>query len=73
VKQIAVPDVVGKMSDKAVAALESAGLQAVEKTIYGPTDEDAGEPGVVYRQTPKAGTLVAPGSKVEVRYWYETQ
>jgi hypothetical protein len=70
---VAVPDVLGKYYDEAATALTAAGLEAVEVSVHGPIDEDAGEIGLIYRQTPKAGEKVPKGTKVELRYWWESQ
>lgn len=70
---IVVPDVLGTYFDEGAAVLKAAGLEAVDVPIYGPTDEDAGEIGKTYRQTPSAGSLAEPGTKVELRSWYESQ
>jgi hypothetical protein len=70
---VTVPSVLGKYYDDAAQAITDAGLTPVDMSVYGPTDEDAGEIGLIYRQTPKAGEKVAPGTKVELRSWWETQ
>jgi beta-lactam-binding protein with PASTA domain len=70
---VTVPDVLGKYYDEAATALTAAGLEAVEVSVHGPIDEDAGEIGLIYRQTPKAGEKVPKGTKVELRYWWESQ
>lgn len=70
---VLVPDVLGEYYDDAAARLEAEGLEAVEVSVHGPIDEDAGEIGLIYRQTPGAGSAVEPGSKVELRYWWESQ
>ena len=68
-----VPDVLGLYYEDAAAKIEAAGLTPVEVSIHGPIDEDAGEIGKIYRQTPAAGQKVAPGSNVELRSWWESQ
>jgi hypothetical protein len=73
IKTIVVPDVLGMYYDDAAAALKDVGLEPVEMSIHGPIDEDAGDIGGIYRQTPKAGEAVAPGTAVELRYWWESQ
>lgn len=73
VETVIVPDVLGMYYDDAAAAIKAAGLEPVEMSVHGPTDEDAGEIGGIYRETPKAGEAVAPGTKVELRYWWESQ
>lgn len=72
-KTVVVPDVLGMYYDDAAAALKEVGLEPVEMSIHGPIDEDAGDIGGIYRQTPKAGEAVAPGTAVELRYWWESQ
>lgn len=73
VEQIAVPDVLGKYYDDAAAAIRYAGLAPVDISVHGPIDDDAGEMGLIYRQTPNAGEKVARGTKVELRSWWESQ
>lgn len=68
-----VPDVLGLYYDDAAAKIGAAGLTPVDVSIHGPIDEDAGEIGRIYRQTPAAGEKVAPGSSVELRSWWESQ
>jgi hypothetical protein len=70
---VAVPDVIGMWPNDAGAALRAAGLIPSEVSVHGPMDEDAGDIGVVYRQTPAAGSQVAEGTTVEIRYWWESQ
>jgi hypothetical protein len=72
-KTVIVPDVLGMYYDDAAAALKEVGLEPVEMSIHGPIDEDAGEIGGIYRQTPKAGESVPPGTAIELRYWWESQ
>jgi hypothetical protein len=70
---VVVPDVLGKYYDEAAAAITAAGLNPVDVSIHGPIDEDAGDIGTIYRQTPKAGESVPAGTKVELRSWWESQ
>jgi hypothetical protein len=70
---VTVPDVLGKYYDEAAKILTDAGLEPVDVPIHGPIEEDAGEIGLTYRQTPNAGEQVAPGTKVELRSWWESQ
>jgi hypothetical protein len=72
-ESVTVPDVLGKYYDEAAKTITAAGLEPVDISIHGPIDEDAGEIGTIYRQTPKAGEAVAPGTKVELRSWWESQ
>lgn len=72
-REVRVPDVTGMYYDEAAAALEAAGLTPVEMAVHGPIDEDAGEVGLVYRQTPAAGETVGQGAEIELRYWWESQ
>ena len=55
--QVSVPNVVGQSKDAAVAALESAGLEASVTQFFGDT---------VLRQTPAAGEVVDPGTSVTI-------
>lgn len=73
VEDVKVPDVRGQYYEDAASILDAAGFEAFETSIHGPVDEDAGEPGVVYRQTPATGSLAQPGTKVELRTWWESQ
>ena len=73
VEDVKVPDVRGQYYEDAASILKTAGFEAFETSIHGPIDEDAGEPGVVYRQTPAAGSMAQPGTKVELRTWWESQ
>jgi hypothetical protein len=70
---VTVPNVIGKYYDEGAKILDDAGLWPVDVSVYGPVDEDAGEIGKTYRQTPKAGEQVPAGTKVELRSWYESQ
>lgn len=72
-QRVEVPDVLGLWPDEATDLLEAAGLSSVEVDIHGPIEPDAGDIGRVYRQTPAAGTLVEPGTAVELRFWWESQ
>jgi hypothetical protein len=73
VKTIVVPDVLGKYYVDAAQLITDAGLEPVDVSIHGPIDEDAGDIGTIYRQTPKAGESVPAGTKVELRSWWESQ
>lgn len=70
---VVVPEVRGRYYDDAAAIINAAGLQAVDISIHGPIDSDAGEPGIIYRQTPATGASVPAGTKVELRSWWESQ
>jgi hypothetical protein len=70
---VTVPDVSGLYPDEARTALEEAGLRVQVDNVYGPTDEDAGEIGFVYRQSPEPGARVPQGTVVRLRAWFETQ
>jgi hypothetical protein len=72
-EMVVVPDVLGKYYDEAAKILTDAGLEPVDVPVHGPIDEDAGEIGQTYRQTPKAGESVPAGTKVELRSWWESQ
>ena len=73
VEMTEVPDVLGLYYDEAAKVITAAGLEPVDVSIHGPIDDDAGEIGKIYRQTPKAGERVTKGSKVELRSWWESQ
>ncbi|HKY24252.1 MAG TPA: Stk1 family PASTA domain-containing Ser/Thr kinase [Gaiella sp.] len=60
-KKIAVPSLVGKSRDTAVAELTSAGLDADVREV--PSDRT---PGVVTAQDPKPGTVLVEGSSVRI-------
>ncbi|PKQ19851.1 MAG: hypothetical protein CVT66_07960 [Actinobacteria bacterium HGW-Actinobacteria-6] len=70
---VTVPKVTGMYPDDAAAKLRAAGLTVKEVYIHGPLDSDAFKEfiGQVYRQTPKAGSLVPRGTMVEIRSWWE--
>jgi serine/threonine-protein kinase len=70
---VKVPKVTGMYPDDAAAKLRAAGLTVKEVSIHGPLDDDAFKEfiGQVYRQTPKAGSLVPRGTLVEIRSWWE--
>ena len=68
-----VPNVLGTYYDQAAQVLMDAGFQPVDVPVHGPIDEDAGEPGKIYRQTPNAGQTLPIGTKVELRSWWESQ
>jgi|GEM_PF-4501305 len=70
---VIVPPVLGMWPDEAAEILEAAGLTAEEIDVHGPIDPDAGNIGVVYRQTPAAGAEVPAGTVVEIRSWWESQ
>ena len=70
---VIVPPVLGLWPDEAAEILEAAGLTAEEIDVHGPIDPDAGDIGVVYRQTPAAGAEVPAGTVVEIRSWWESQ
>lgn len=72
-QMVVVPDVRGKNIGEATDLITDAGLQAVDVPIHGPIDADAGEPGIVYRETPAAGASVPAGTKIELRSWWESQ
>jgi len=60
-KKIAVPSLVGKSRDTAVAELTSAGLDADVREV--PSDK---APGTVTAQNPRAGTVLVEGSSVRI-------
>ena len=72
-RTVVVPNVVGMYYDEAATTLQDAGLTPVEMAVHGPIDEDAGEVGLIYRQTPAAGETVGQGAEIELRYWWESQ
>jgi PASTA domain len=61
--EVAVPDVLGDESAAAVQAIKAAGLTAV--TL--PPVNSCTDPGTVQSQSPPGGTLVAPGSQVDIQ------
>jgi hypothetical protein len=69
---VLVPDVTGLYPDEAEQALDEAGLRAQVDMVYGPVDEDAGEIGEVYRQSPEPGARVPQGTVIRLRAWFET-
>ncbi len=71
--KVTVPGVLGMWPDEAAVVLEDAGLVAEMVDVHGPIDPDAGDIGVVYRQTPAAGEQVPAGTSVEIRSWWESQ
>ena len=65
------PNIEGLGATEAEVVLRRAGLVAADAAIHGPMDNDAGDIGVAYRQSPRPGSKVAKGSKVSFRWWWE--
>jgi beta-lactam-binding protein with PASTA domain len=68
---VKVPDVVGQPHARAQAAIERAGLEVDERRPSTSGDECRDKRGLVVRQTPNGGTLVAPHSKVQLAWCNE--
>lgn len=64
-----VPNVTQLTYAEAARLVKLTGLVPVEKKVSGKRDDDAKEPGIVYRVTPEPGTYVQKGTKVELRYY----
>jgi len=62
VAETLIPKVVGMSQDEATAVLKDAGYESQSKGTY---DEEAAE-GIVISQSPEAGTVAAPGTKVDL-------
>ena len=68
--KVAVPDVVGKTIEEAVADIEDAGLVVADVQE---TEDPSAEPGSVVSQTPEAGTKVEKGSGVTLTIAVSTE
>jgi serine/threonine-protein kinase len=73
VELVKVPKVIGMYPDDAAKVLRAAGLRVKNVSIHGPIEPDAGNAdiGEVYRQTPKAGSMVPKGTVITIRSWWE--
>ena len=71
--RVEVPNVIGVSWERAATMMEDLGLVAEPLVTDGPVDEDAMEmdPGLIYRETPEAGSAVEKGTTIELRYWVE--
>ncbi|WP_041623617.1 PASTA domain-containing protein [Spirochaeta thermophila] len=65
-QRVTVPQLVGKLPDEALQILASLALPFT----FSPVEEEDGpsDPGVIREQLPEAGTRVAPGTRVELKY-----
>jgi hypothetical protein len=70
---VEMPHVLGLPPADAEHVLLGAGLRPQLDLVHGPGDEDAGEMGVIYRQTPEPGGAVERGAIVRIRAWFEAQ
>ena len=65
-ENVKVPNVVGMPRARALATLERVGLELDERQPQTDSGECRDKTGLVVRQKPIAGTLVAPHSKVQL-------
>jgi beta-lactam-binding protein with PASTA domain len=72
IEMVKVPYVLQRYSSDAAAKLKAAGLTPKDVSIHGPSDVSTPTgPGIVYRQSPKAGSVVPRGTVVRIWWWWE--